>query len=310
MIDVSVVMSVYDQPEHVRVTVDSVLAQQGIEFEFIIVSDGASEEVHHVLNTYQDTRIKIVEQKNQGLTKALIKGCDLAQAPFIARIDAGDVMMKSRLAQQKEVLQTQSDVVIVSSWVRMQTEEGYFLYDVKLNECELNHGLKSSNEDEIKTPVHSSVMFRKSAYHQAGGYRPEFYFSQDCDLWARMINLGSLAVIQQPLTVNVFSPSGISGMYSHIQLKMKKLVALMNELRDQSKSEKEVLFEAEKLRPSNQMKKTHVKENKFSGFYFIAKILSNNKSPYAADYWQRALKEKPLSLKSWFMYLKFSLSRY
>jgi len=280
MVDVSVVMSVYDQPEHVRLSVDSVLAQQGIEFEFIIVSDGASEEVHHVLNTYQDTRIKIVEQKNQGLTKALIKGCGLAQAPFIARIDAGDVMMKSRLAQQKEVLQTQS-----------------------------NHGLKSSNEDEIKTPVHSSVMFRKSAYNQVGGYRPEFYFSQDCDLWARMINLGFLVVIQQSLTVNVFSPSGISGMYSHIQLKMKKLVALMNELRDQSKSEKEVLFQAEKLRPNNQIKKNHVKENKFSGIYFIAKILSNNKSPYAASYWQRALKEKPLSLKGWFMYLKFSLSR-
>ena len=51
MVDVSVVMSVYDQPEHVRVTVDSVLAQQGIEFEFIIVSDGAVSYTHLTLPT-------------------------------------------------------------------------------------------------------------------------------------------------------------------------------------------------------------------------------------------------------------------
>lgn len=296
MLEVSVVMSVYDEPEHVRLTIDSVLAQKGVVFEFIIISDGASDEVGAVLESYKDPRLKIVKQQNQGLTKALINGCEVAQAPFISRIDAGDLMKESRLKKQYEILNEQEDVAFVTSWVRMQTEEGYFLYDVKLKEKQLNDGLISSDVDQIKTPVHSSVMFRKSDYMKAGAYRPQFYFSQDCDLWPRLLAHGKLVLIKELLTVGIFSASGISGRHADTQNKMKLLVAKNNLLRQLDKNESSLLLEAQSLRP---LKNKASVNDGFNGYYFIARILTGNKSKYAKIYWYRALKSKPWNLKAW-----------
>jgi len=303
MSGVSVVMSVYDEPEHVKKTIDSVLKQTGIDFEFIIVSDGASDSVVNVVKGYlTDQRLRFIEQENQGLTVALINGCNQARWPFIARIDAGDTMHPSRLLTQFDVLSGDEMLGFVASWVRVETQEGYFLYDVKLQGCELELALKSVQPEEIVTPFHASVMFRKSIYDQVGGYRSEFYFSQDCDLWSRMIEKSGVKVVQELLTNGLFSANGISGRHAQTQLKMKALVAQANRLRQSAKSDESILVEAAKLRPSKQPRSVKEHEDEFSGIYFIARVLSNNRSSYAKKYWSKALRIKPFSLKALFFY--------
>ena len=116
MTDVSVVMSVYNEPEHTRQTIESVLAQKEIDFEFIIVSDGASDAVLKVVDQYEsDARIKLFKQANQGLTRGLIVGCELAKSNYIARIDAGDEMLESRLKKQFDLLESDQELGFVSS---------------------------------------------------------------------------------------------------------------------------------------------------------------------------------------------------
>jgi len=128
-------------------------------------------------------------------------------------------------------------------------------------------------------------------------------------LWSRMVRRGKLAMIEESLTVNVFSATGMSGVYSHVQREMKSLVASANALHKQSKSDDEILVRAEKLRPSNGVKKISTKINKFSGNYFIAKVLSDNKSPYASHYWLKAFKAKPFSVVLWFSYSRYLFSK-
>ena len=96
-ISVSVVMAVYDEIDNVRITIESVLAQQDIELEFLVVSDGASTEVQEYLESIDDSRFKLIYQDHAGLTRALIKACSMAKNPLIARIDAGDIMLEGRL---------------------------------------------------------------------------------------------------------------------------------------------------------------------------------------------------------------------
>ena len=112
---VSVVMSVYDEPEHVKKTIDSVLKQVGVNFELIIVSDGASNAVVEVVNTYlNDERVRFIKQDNQGLTVALINGCSHAKSAFIARIDAGDIMLESRLEIQYKALVNDENIGFIT----------------------------------------------------------------------------------------------------------------------------------------------------------------------------------------------------
>src|SRR5262249_54753964 len=79
--EVSVVMSVYNGASHLATTLDSILSQEGVELEFIVVNDGSSDKTGQILNDYarRDSRMHIIHQENTGLTHALIRGCNVAR---------------------------------------------------------------------------------------------------------------------------------------------------------------------------------------------------------------------------------------
>ena len=281
---VSVVMSVYDQPGQVKQTIASVLAQKGVELEFVIVDDGADNAVKSEINQYKtDRRFVLIEQENQGLTKALIKGCKRSSHDYIARIDVGDTMSVNRLHIQSRLLDENDDIGLVSSWVSIQTVEGYHLYDVKHDAIDLQSAVTSIDAETIKTPIHASVMMRKSIYQQAGGYRPEFYFAQDCDLWARMSSLCQFAVVPQILTHGIFSHFGISGRYKSAQSNLTKLIAESNRLRQKGDNESQILEKARTIRPVEFDANDDSKLSEFPSLYFIARCLSRNRSRYAKN---------------------------
>ena len=135
-------MAVFDNAAGASKTIESIIQQQDFDLDFVIIDDGAQADVKQVLERYKShPQINVVHQKNQGLTKALIKGCRLAKYGYIARIDAGDIAKPGRFKKQAQFLLQHPKVVCVTSWVEMVTEEGYFLYDVKLDKQQLQQGL-------------------------------------------------------------------------------------------------------------------------------------------------------------------------
>ncbi len=285
-------MSVYDKPDDVAKTVESVLSQQSVKLELLIVSDGASEDVLSVLHGVSDPRVRFIEQTNQGLTAALINGCEQAQYDFIARIDAGDCMLPQRLHEQAVCLQQNANVGLVSCWVQIHTEDGFDLYTIQQSDAELMAGLRSDSVNNFRAPHHASVMFRKAAYIQAGGYRKEFYFAQDCDLWSRMMEAVEVEVVQKLLQRCVFSASGISGRHRDFQVALSGLVVEAARLRTQGQSDQPVLMHAAKLRPSDDSRLNN-SGGEFDGNYFIASVLSKTQPKAALTYLSKALAERP-----------------
>ena len=98
--EVSVVMSAFNDAVTLPAALESILSQQGVELEFIVVDDGSTDGSAAILDeaARKDARLKVVHRPNAGLTRALIAGCALASAPWIARQDADDVSQPGRLA--------------------------------------------------------------------------------------------------------------------------------------------------------------------------------------------------------------------
>ena len=306
---ISVVMSVFDQADQVQLTINSVLAQTEVELEFIIVSDGATQEVLDVLEDISDKRVRFIQQKNAGLTRALINGCSLASHDYIARIDAGDTMLTGRLRLQAQVLSENPRVGMVTCWVKVYTTEGYYLYDVCHSTEQLRKCLAATDEQEFMSPFHASMMFRKSIYQQVGGYRPEFYFTQDCDLWVRMLRCSDIASVDKYLTNAIFSVNGISGKYADFQKELVRLVVKGNSLRKNGLSDQVIFEQANTFRPNGDEAGAR-KSQHFRALYFIASILSAAKSPHAKEYWKQALGVNPFSLVSrlrWLASLRYSI---
>ena len=89
---VTVLMTVYNGKNYLSEAIESVLCQTLTNYEFLIVDDASTDNSIEIINSYNDSRIKLlINQKNIGQTASLNKGLATAQGEYIARFDQDDV---------------------------------------------------------------------------------------------------------------------------------------------------------------------------------------------------------------------------
>lgn len=297
--EISVVMSVYNGSEHLRDSIESILSQQGVDLEFIVVNDGSTDGSLRIVEEYAacDRRIRLINQENQGLTKALIRGCAEVRGKFIARQDCGDISLPGRLQKQLELAQRNTDAVLVSCGTRFIGPHGEHLFDSIQNSRGATNDLLAMNLDGLRGPSHhGSTFFQAELYREIGGYRPQFYFAQDLDLWKRMIERGKHIVIPEILYETFFSESSISGLYRKQQVENTKIILECTRRRRSGMSEEPVLEKASTIRPTLGRDPGRISEAR--SLYFIGSCLRKNGNPKAAYYFKRAFAAFPLHLKS------------
>lgn len=309
---VSVVMSVCNDMDLLGETVESVLTQSLTDMELIVINDGSSDP--HVMEllehiTQNDPRCRVHNKHNEGLTAALMDGCALANGEFIARIDVGDVMHRNRLEKQLTTFAHFPDATIVSSWVEICGPRWEYLREEQGRDSGLVEGELPSPKDllamvdrgEIVVPHHGSVMFSRDAYQKAGGYRREFYFAQDWDLWHRLLLKGELKIIPEVLYRARLMPSGISARYRDQQ--MACLQQSRRWLLGADKKEQQTaLNAAHKIRPNTVSQATSQEGMQAAGYYFIGEALRRNGDRRALEYLRRAIRANPRHIKAWVRY--------
>ena len=199
---VSVVMSAYNRARYLRECVESILNQSLIDFEFIIIDDGSTDNSWEILtkSAAQDQRIVLIQnQENIGIARSRNKGMARAQGEFIAVMDSDDVALANRFETQVEYLQKHPDCVAVGSdalvidsdgWPIGVYQRGQFGHEV------IEERLLSGRGGVI---IHPSAMIRRSALEKIGGYNPELRHSVDFDMFIRLTGIGKLANIPQVL---------------------------------------------------------------------------------------------------------------
>ena len=105
MSNISVIMSVYkESPQILEQAIESILNQTFRTFEFIIILDNPSNfEAEKIIRKFsnQDNRIIYVKNEmNMGLSKSLNKAILISKYEYIARMDADDISLPTRLEDQ------------------------------------------------------------------------------------------------------------------------------------------------------------------------------------------------------------------
>ena len=194
--NVSVIMSVYNGEKYLREAIDSILNQTFTDFEFIIINDGSTDGTREILESYSDSRIRLIHQENIGLTKSLNRGLKLARGEYIARQDADDVSYPERLSYQVVFIEKRPDVVLVGTHASFIDQRG----------TEFSVWRPPATHDAIRKQMlkgnsfcHGSVIFRKECLNTVGSYREQFRYTQDYDLWFRISDQYEVANIERIL---------------------------------------------------------------------------------------------------------------
>lgn len=303
--DISVVMGVYNNADTLSAALNSILSQEGVALEFIVVDDGSTDGSAAILDeaARKDPRLKVVHKKNEGLTRALIDGCALASAPWIARQDADDLSLPGRLQIQLERAWQADAPVLVSCRAECIAPEGEILFvtDALDNPEDARrrvlHGRRTLS-------AHGAMLFRKAAYEAVGGYRAEFYCAQDVDLSIRLAEAGRVVVVADVLYRFQFAPGTISGRKNRWPLAFYRLILQSQEARAAGRSDREILQKALRL----QTRCIRTKRNSVSHFpawYFMGTcLLAAGNSVRAAHYLRKALEIRPWSLCAWFRWMQ------
>lgn len=194
---VSVVMPAYNAESTIAHSVESILAQDHESFELIVVNDGSTDRTREIAEAYlADSRVRVVNKRNEGIVSALNCGISLARGRYIARADADDWYDKSRLSAQVGYLDRNPDVAMVATdFVKIYDDGTGVEVTQPDSHGGIVHGLFIANN-----VMHSSVMYRLDAFRAAGGYREEWRHVEDWDLWFRLAQLGRLAIVSSPLS--------------------------------------------------------------------------------------------------------------
>jgi glycosyltransferase involved in cell wall biosynthesis len=314
MTAVSVVMGVCNGERGLARTLDSVLAQEGCDFEFIVVDDGSTDGTAAMLQarSAHDSRLRVIRQANAGLTRALIAGCAAAQGRYIARIDAADVAMPGRLAKQAALLDANPGLAFVSCATRFVDADGDLLYEVQGRA----RAIAPTNIIDLTQPhgvidgptSHASVMFRRSACESAGGYRAEFYFGQDWDLWYRLAQAGMFQMLGEVLVTMYVAPGDISMKWRSVQEQYAQLSLECLRRRMRGEPETDLLARAAAL-GAQRRPAASSRNQAAAAAYFIGECLRRNgNAAKAAAHFRSALQSNPLHLKAWVRVAQMRLS--
>jgi glycosyltransferase involved in cell wall biosynthesis len=189
---ISVVMSVYNGEAFLAKAIESILNQTFRDFEFLIVDDGSTDATPEILSTYakQDARIRIVRHENKGRAVSLNIGIDLATGKYIARMDADDVAVPYRLAEQMEFMERHPEVGLLGGAIELISATGLV---IKTSQPPLEDSEIKSLMLHYNPMFHPTVVMRKDVALAAGGYRKALLDADDYDLWLRMSERSRLA---------------------------------------------------------------------------------------------------------------------
>jgi glycosyltransferase involved in cell wall biosynthesis len=191
---VSVILPCYNAEAYIAASVQSILNQTHTNIELIVIDDASTDQTVPVIRNIADNRLQLIEKPaNTGYTDSLNMGLSLARGTYIARMDADDISEPTRLAKQVAYFETHPEVVLCGCWITLIPQQTVFTYPVE--HFSIVEELFSRNSF-----AHPSVMFRKSIVDQHTlRYDRTFEPTEDYELWTRMMMLGEVYNIPEPL---------------------------------------------------------------------------------------------------------------
>lgn len=206
MAQVSVIIALYNKSKHIVRALDSVFAQTYKDFEVIIVDDGSTDNGPALVQTYDDPRLRMVRQANQGPGAARNRGLRESAAPLVTFLDADDEWMPTYLERTVQVLNEHPSCDVVSAACIFGTETGGLSHFQPLGLTEgplhIDRWPKRRGLARMTYILHSmTTLSRREVLDTYGGFYEKNHctYGEDRYLWLQVLFGRSIYLLVEPL---------------------------------------------------------------------------------------------------------------
>lgn len=195
---VSILMPVYNAEQYLSEAVVSALNQTYRNIELVAINDGSKDNSLTILEEFakNDSRLRIITQKNTGIVGALNRGIQESRGIYIARMDADDISFLNRIEKQVDLIESAPEAVLIATGFEVIDENSEFMYReiIPRTNIDLKRALLLYN------PIaHGSVLLRKSTVEKIGGYSANCGPTEDYELWMRLSKEGDFLGVEDLL---------------------------------------------------------------------------------------------------------------
>lgn len=183
---ISIIIPLYNKALSIGSTIYSVLNQTYKDFEIIIINDGSTDNSVQVVESIKDSRIKLFNKSNGGVSSARNMGIEKATADYIAFLDADDIWHETYLEEQWKLIHDFPDAGMWGcGWA----------HDMQGIIHEANHkvsiGFRGYVSDYWRKKLYlywtSAIVVKKSVFRQIEPFDERVKYGEDLDVWYRII---------------------------------------------------------------------------------------------------------------------------
>ena len=215
----SVIVPVYKVEKYLKECVDSVLSQKNGDFELILVDDGSPDGCPAICDGFAkaDSRVKVIHQKNKGLSGARNAGMRKACGQYIVFLDSDDKMCSDALQKMKEALvQSKYPDMLIGNITHWDGEKKWIVFDNSriVDSCEgktivqMNE-LYAKAKAQLPWRAYQSIYKRDFLLKYALIYNEHLIGAEDCDFYLDCIQcIDSYALIKDSFVLYRYSREG------------------------------------------------------------------------------------------------------
>ena len=185
---VSIVIPTYNQAKYLKIALDSVIKQTHSNWEAIIINNFSEDDTIQVVESFQDSRIQLVNYRNNGVIGASRnRGINLAKGDYVSFLDSDDFWYPDKLKESIIPLLNEYDMVCHAELFHYETGFRQPMYYGPESASSYYNLLFHGNC--IST---SATMVNKFALMTVGGFSEEkdFILAEDYELWLKLAKEG------------------------------------------------------------------------------------------------------------------------
>lgn len=196
---VSVILPVRNGDPYLARAIDSILSQEGVDLELVVIDDGSTDGTAAFLAGIADPRLRVVPGPGTGLVDALNLALAHARGTYVARMDADDIALPGRLARQLAIMEADPAVDMVHGAVRVIDAQDCVTGAIAAQTASPAQRTAILLGEAPGMPIiHPTVMYRRESIAKAGGYR-QSPSCEDHELWLRVVDHWKIVAIPDPV---------------------------------------------------------------------------------------------------------------